>query len=596
MKVVRNASNGDVRVECVDIRESLAEAVKDLSFEDTLDMYGRLDEAYSGKGLKADFMRNMCLVDRFFLLTVVLKRKDLLTKWQFDACRDVERQPDGVLDLWARGHGKSSIITYGGVIQEILRDRDIAICIFSNTKANARKFMASVKETFESNGLLIDLFPDILYEKPKRDAQKWSMNEGLFVRRSPDFRGKKDPTLSASGLVDGLPTGAHFDLRVYDDVVTPESVTTPEQIEKTTTQLGQSQNLTTMDGKGREWYIGTRYSHADTYGHMIKTDKKLRVRVKAATHDGTFEGRSVFMPQFQLDKMRRTMSDSTFACQMLLNPLAGGLKMFRDEWFMPYDVRPSSLNVYIMVDPASSMKKGSDRTAMAVVGIDPQGHMYLLDGYCHRMPLSEKFEKLCVLWTRWKNEPGVQGVWVGYEQFGAQSDVEFFRLEMEKKKIYFDIKTLTFPKSGSSVKYDRIARLQPALRNGTFHLPAIIFSSDKRYYWRMVRKDMSGNVMTFQPGEEEKGGMVVMETLEYKGDTKLMREKPKHKAKCLARKDEDGKIYDLTELFINEAKLVPSPGQHDDFVDAVSRIYDMDLNLPMPVRQDGNWMPEAFDY
>jgi len=37
--------------------------------------------------------------------------------------------------------------------------------------------------------------------------------------------------VAAYGL-DSMPTGSHFKLRIYDDLVTEDSVTTPEQMEK----------------------------------------------------------------------------------------------------------------------------------------------------------------------------------------------------------------------------------------------------------------------------------------------------------------------------------------------------------------------------
>ena len=108
--------------------------------------------------------------DRFFLATHILGRKDLIHPWQYDRAREIERNPDGYLDLWAREHGKSSWITFAGIIQEVINDPEITIGIFSFNKPTARKFLRQIKYEFESNEQLKRLYPDTLYVDPKKES------------------------------------------------------------------------------------------------------------------------------------------------------------------------------------------------------------------------------------------------------------------------------------------------------------------------------------------------------------------------------------------------------------------------------------------
>lgn len=492
--------------------------------------------------------------DRFYLLATILHRPDALKPWLYDRCREVEADPDDHLDLWAREHYKSTIITFAGIIQEIIRNPEITIGIFSHTKPVARKFLIQIKTELETNTDLIYTYPEIFFAEPKKDSPKWSEEKGIVCRRKSN---PKEATVEAHGLVDGQPTGAHFLLRVYDDVVTRESVGTPEQVAKTTSAWELSDNLGARgdDGKSRRWHIGTRYSYADTYQAIIEK-KVLKQRIYPATKDGTVDGEPVFLPREVWAEKVKTQGLAVLAAQMLQNPAAGAQALFRKEWLRFADIRPATLNVYILCDPASSRKKGSDRTAIAVIGMDAQRNLYLLDGYHHRMSLSERWAAVSGLRKVWLSKPGVQLVKVGYERYGSTSDIEYFLEKMEKARDEFEITELAWPKDDTKSKFDRIQRLEPAFRAGTFYMAAVVQGVTKNQQ-RVI--DAGQKYRVFTP---------------------------------VRRYDENREIYALNKTLLDEFLVYPF-SVHDDFLDACSRIYDIEAVPPILI-DERMLEPEAY--
>ena len=120
------------------------------------------------------------------------------------------------------------------------------------------------------------------------------------------------------------------------------------------------------------------------------------------------DGQPVFLSPAAWADKRLKQSDAVIACQQLQNPAAGTQAMFHKDWLRFIDIRPATLNVYIMCDPANSKKKESDNTAFAVVGVDAAGNRYLLDGFRHKMGLKERWEALRGLRRVWMRQPGVQ--------------------------------------------------------------------------------------------------------------------------------------------------------------------------------------------
>lgn len=501
---------------------------------------------YAKKGVTNQELAELGRRDRYFLATRILGRMDLRHDWQYDRAREVERNPDGYLDLWAREHGKSSWITFAGIIQEILNDPEITIGIFSFNKPTARKFLRQIKYELESNRKLKALYPDILWESPQKESPRWSEDAGIVVKR----RGNpKEATVEGHGLVDGQPTGAHFLLRVYDDVVTLDSVTSPEMIQKTTDAWSLSDNLGARGegGFARAWHIGTRYHFGDTYNTMMEMGAVIP-RIYPATHDGTMTGRPVYLPVEVWEDKKKKQTSSTLAAQMLQNPAAGNAVIFNKAWLKFMEIRPATLNIYIMCDPASSKKKGSDKTAIAAVGIDAAGNRWLVDGVHHKMGLRERWLHIKALRKRWLAMPGVQMVRVGYERYGSTSDLEYMEEEMERDREAFEIIELAWPREGPGSKTDRVQRLEPYFRTGRFFLPALVQQETKAQ--AMVReKGQSFRIYTPVKG-----------------------------------RDEEGRIYSLNKNFLEEFLTFPFCA-HDDLIDAVSRIEDMDPTPPVIIDQ-----------
>lgn len=406
----------------------------------------------------ADDLRALCAGDLFFLLVYGMKREDMNRDWLYERCREVQREPDGYLDLWSREHYKSTIITVGLTIQNILNDPEITVGIFSHTRPIAKAFLRQIKREFETNRLLQELFPHIC-PRAKDETRTWSEGEGIVVRRKSN---PKEATVEAWGLVEGPPTGKHFSVLVYDDVVTLESVSTPEQIRKTTDAWRLSLNLGAHGGRRR--MIGTRYHANDTYAELMKQGS-VKVRLHPATDDGTFEGTPVLLSREALNEKRRDMGPRVFACQMLQNPLADKADGFRRQWIRFWDAKREfwdQMNRVIFVDPAGSKKQTSDYSVFCVVGWNMDRNLYLIHGERLRANLTERTATLFRLVREY------QPMFVGYEQYGLQADIEHIESEMQRVNYFFNIRKL----GGQTPKIDRIRRLIPWFEQGRLFLPA----------------------------------------------------------------------------------------------------------------------------
>jgi len=463
--------------------------------------------------------RDMARTDLFFLLTVLLKRKDAVNQWILERCREVELSPDGHLDLWSRGHYKSTVITFAKTIQDILGSHgdnplpkwhgvEITCGIFSCTRPIAKQFLAQIKREFESNEGLRGLFPDVIWQNPDKEAPVWSLDAGIILKRKSN---PKEGTVEAHGLVDGQPTSKHFYLSIYDDVVTIENVRSPQMIEKTTEAWALSLNLGSEHGLRR--YIGTRYHYNDSYAEMMRRGA-AKPRIHPATIDGSIDGEPVLMTRESLAQKRRDMGSYVFNSQMLQSPAADESQGFKRDWLEFHECSTwGNMNVYILVDPANEKKKTSDFTAITVVGLSADNNFYILEWVRDKLSLTERADVLFMLHRKYKP------LNVGYERYGMQADIAHIKDLQNRVNYRFKITEL----GGNLSKIDRVRKLIPLFESHRIYLP------------------ISQN-----------------------------------------RTNIEGRTEDLTQAFINEEYLNFPVSLHDDMLDSLARITDEDLGLKWP--------------
>lgn len=366
------------------------------------------------------------------MLRYVLKRKDTENKWLRDRCEEIQLNPNDRLDLWAREHYKSTIITFAKTVQDILcshgedkfTDREITVGIFSHTRPMAKDFLKQIKREFEANTLLKELFPDIFYDDPKSQSPKWSEDEGLILKRNGN---PKESTVEAWGLVDGQPTGKHFQLLIYDDIVTDRSVTTGDMIAKTTKALELSYNLGTDGGFRR--FVGTIYDDADTWSVIIKRGT-AKPRIYPATDNGKANGKPVFMSEEKLAEKVRDMGPYTFSCQMLLDPVPSDSAYFLDEYFIIEDDLPLAYSVIGCSDYAVTEDDG-DYTEHGVFAIDQLGRPWILDWWSGQTRSDIWIETQLDLIKDW-----TPSVWVGESGPIRRAIEPFLDRRMEERGDY----------------------------------------------------------------------------------------------------------------------------------------------------------------
>ena len=183
-------------------------------------------------------------------------------------------------------------------------------------------------------------------------------------------------------------TGGHYDWHILDDILNEDSVRTEGGLRKTEEFYEYLQGL--GEPHTQELILGTPYHHADLYSVLQQGGKQAIYLPNQVTKQSCWKDADKTKPVYRffkkkdLDKIKKKMSISqgiyTWSCQWEVDPVPR-----EDQLFPPphktfeMSELPEIDKYYVAVDPAGTTQSYSDQTGIAVVGIGPLGHIYVVD-------------------------------------------------------------------------------------------------------------------------------------------------------------------------------------------------------------------------
>jgi hypothetical protein len=301
------------------------------------------------------------------------------------------------LILWSRGHFKTTAIVVE-VVQAILNFPNIRVLLMQGNIKLTKTLLKQIKSHFlgEADGSrLKELFPEFC------GTAKELGPEPTFQFTVPCRTQKQlaQATVTVASPK-SIKTGQHYDLAVFDDLVTDQNFRNPAQLEKVTTDFTLAQAL--VDPGCYRLVSGTRYAFGDTYEQIIRWHAQSGgwiISVKDCWTDNSrnlpdaekkprfprFTKKNGELGGFTTEELLQMQSNdpANFTCQYLNQPLHRTHQAFTNElWesvMIPASEVPALSQPIMMVDLASGDSIYADDSVIGVGKVDSLGVCYLCD-------------------------------------------------------------------------------------------------------------------------------------------------------------------------------------------------------------------------
>lgn len=313
--------------------------------------------------------------------------------------------------LWPRGYGKTTFFSIADSIRMALRYPGVCQAIGHAQLDDACKIVLAIRAEFEQKELLHQIAPDVCYTDPNQ-SPLWNRDAFVLRRKHPN----KTPSFVAVSP-EAMPTGMHFHIWNFDDLVTFENSRTALQRDRCKDAMQLVHPFLPDRMLSYKKIAGTRWHLDDAYGDIE------RLAEKTGSVVGTPVGKRIVAPGYDILKSgmldpegqpwlkalhciqregpndrRRTIAEireeygaSKFAACMMQEPLPEGSAAFKGDDVMRYDLLGDSpeswrapvdglnWNFYTSVDLNTQSHTSGDFAVVMTCAKSDKGHLAVVD-------------------------------------------------------------------------------------------------------------------------------------------------------------------------------------------------------------------------
>lgn len=301
------------------------------------------------------------------------------------------------LILWSRGHYKTTAIVVVA-IQAILNNPDIRILLMQGNIKLTKTLLRQIRSHFTgdaSSSRLKELFPEFC-----GTGKELGPDPSLQFITPARIRNELAQATVTVASPRSIKTGQHYDLGIFDDLVTDQNYRNPKMLEKVTDDFTLAQAL--IDPGCYRLVSGTRYAFGDLYENIIRwhaasgnwvvtvkncwsDDSQLLPDAQKVPRFPRFTKKNGEIGGFTTAELLQIQAESpsTFACQYLNQPVHSSRQAFTEEMWEAVKVAandaPVLSSAILMVDLASSENEDADDSVIAAGKVDTLGIGYLVD-------------------------------------------------------------------------------------------------------------------------------------------------------------------------------------------------------------------------